>query len=269
MMKQKIKSIAIGSFDGIHIAHQKLIQNADALVIIERNCGSLTAGYRRCLYTSKICYFYHLDTIKSLSPLEFVQKLNSDFPFLEKIVVGYDFYFGKGKEGDAQVLEALCNKEVLIIDEICLDNIPVHSRTIKGYIKNGKIESANRLLGRRYSIVGDIITGQGLGKKELFATINLSVEDFEIPREGVYATYTKIDDISYKSVSFIGHRVTTDGSYAIETHILDNDIDIVSGKIEIEFVSFIRANQKFDSISELKKQIEADIELAKRVLKTS
>ncbi|MFK5977045.1 MAG: bifunctional riboflavin kinase/FAD synthetase [Sulfurovum sp.] len=265
-MKQKIKSIAIGSFDGIHIAHQKLIEHSDALVIIERNYGSLSAGYRRSLYTSKICIFYHFDTIKLLSPLEFVVKLNSDFPYLEKIVVGYDFYFGKGKEGDAQILEALCEKEVIIIDQICLDNIPVHSRTIKEYIRGGNIEMANRFLGRRYSIVGDIISGQGLGKKELFATINLSVEDFEIPKDGVYASFTNINDISYPSVSFLGHRVTTDGSYAIETHILDKDIEVVEGKIEVEFVDFIRDNQKFDNLIELKKQIERDINLAKKVL---
>ena len=266
-MNQNIKSIAIGSFDGIHIAHQQLINQSDALVIIERNYGSLSAGYRRSLYTSNICYFYHFDTIKSLSPLEFVHKLNNDFPYLERIIVGYDFYFGKGKKGDAQVLEALCEKEVIIIDEICLDNIPVHSRTIKEYIRAGNIEMANRFLGRRYSIVGDIILGQGIGKKELFATINLSVEDFEIPRDGVYASFTKIDNISYRSVSFIGHRVTTDGSYAIETHIIGRDIGKAIGKIEIEFVSFLRDNQKFDNLTKLKKQIEIDIDSTIRILK--
>lgn len=265
-IKNNIKSIAIGSFDGIHIAHQTLIDKADALVIIERNGGYLTPGYKRSQFTDKICCFYHFDVIKSLSPEAFVHKLTVDFPSLERIVVGYDFHFGKNKAGNAQILESLCDKEVLIVDEVSYEGIPVHSRTIKAYLREGKVGMANKLLGRTHSIEGEVVRGQGLGKKELVPTINLNVKEYQLPLEGVYATRTQIDGLWFNSVSFLGHRVTTDDSFAVETHIIDNEIGEVRGKIVLEFVDFIRENQKFDSLDALKKQIQEDIVVSAKCL---
>ncbi len=263
----QIKSIAIGSFDGIHTGHRTLIDKADALVIIERNGGYLTPGYKRSFFTSKICCFYHFDKIKSLTPEEFIHRLEADFPSLETIVVGYDFHFGKGKSGNAQMLDTICDKKIVIIEEVCHDEIPVHSRTIKAFLREGKISLANDLLGRRYTVDGEVISGQGLGKKELVPTINLQVKEYQLPLEGVYATRTYINDIWYSSVSFLGHRVTTDDSYAVETHILDNEIGKAEGEVVLEFVDFIRTNQKFDSLDALKAQIQTDITTAKQLLR--
>ncbi len=264
-LNNDIKAIAIGSFDGLHIAHKTLIDKVDALVIIERNSGYLTPGYKRSLHTSKICCFYHFDKVKSLEPEAFVNKLKEDFPSLEKIVVGYDFHFGKGKAGNAEMLQALCDREVFVVNEVSIEGIPVHSRTIKAYLREGNIEMANKLLGRRYCIDGDVITGQGLGKKELVPTLNLHVDHYQLPLEGVYATRTKIGEEWLTSVSFLGHRVTTDGSYAVETHVLDKDIGEVNGQVVLEFVTFIRENQKFDGLEGLKKQIRDDIDMARNV----
>ncbi len=261
-----IKSIAIGSFDGIHIAHQTLINKADALVIIERNGGYLTPGYKRSQFTDKICCFYHFDVIKTLTPEAFVDKIKTDFPSLETIVVGYDFHFGKNKAGNAGMLEALCDREVVIIDEVSFEGIPVHSRTIKAYLREGNIAMANKLLGRIHSIEGEVVQGQGLGKKELVPTINLNVKEYQLPLEGVYATRTRVEGEWLNSVSFLGHRVTTDDSFAVETHILDKELGEVRGEIALEFVDFIRANQKFDSLDALKKQIQNDIGSAKKIL---
>jgi len=258
-----IKSIAIGSFDGIHIAHQTLIDKADALVIIERNGGYLTPGYKRTNFTSKVCCFYHFDVIKGLTPEAFVTKLKTDFPALETIVVGYDFHFGKNKAGNAQLLRELCDKEVIVVEEVSIEGVSVHSRTIKQYLKEGNIEMANTLLGREYSIEGEIISGQGLGKNELVATLNLNVQSYQLPLEGVYATRTKVNGEWLNSVSFLGHRVSTDGNYAIETHVLDNDIGEVRGTAHIQFVAFMRKNKKFEGLESLKKQIENDLSEAK------
>ena len=261
-----IKSIAIGSFDGIHIAHQKLIEQAEAIVIIERNGGYLTPGYKRSLYTSKVCCFYHFEKIKSLTPQEFVAKLKEDFPQLEKIVVGYDFAFGKEKSGDAAHLDALFDGEVCIVKEVSCEGVSVHSRTIKAYLTKGNISMANSLLGRAYRIDGEIVKGQGLGKKELVPTLNLHVEEYQIPLEGVYATRTNINGEWLPSVSFLGHRVTTDGSFAVETHILDKNIGEVHGQVWLEFEVFIRENKKFKGLDALKQQIKEDINSAREML---
>jgi riboflavin kinase/FMN adenylyltransferase len=265
-LNNQIKSIAIGSFDGIHTGHRTLIDKADALVIIERNGGYLTPGYKRSLFTPKVCCFYHFDKIKSFTPQEFVHRLEADFPALETIVVGYDFHFGKNKAGNAQILNTLSDKEIVIIDQVNHDEIPVHSRTIKAYLREGKIELANKLLGRVYHIQGQVIQGQGLGKKELVPTINLNVKEYQLPLEGVYATRTLIDGQWLNSVSFLGHRVTTDDSYAVETHILDKEIGEVNGEIKLEFVDFIRFNKKFNSLDALKEEIQNDIGMAKKIL---
>jgi len=262
----QIKSIAIGSFDGIHIAHQRLIEQAEAIVIIERNGGYLTPGYKRSLYTSKVCCFYHFDKIRSFTPQEFVAKLREDFPALEKIVVGYDFAFGKEKVGDAVHLGELFNGEVSIVKEVSCEGISVHSSTIKSYLRDGNVVMANCLLGRTYCIDGNIVKGQGLGKKKLVPTLNLNVKEYQLPLEGVYATRSKINKEWLPSVSFLGHRVTTDGSFAVETHILNRDIGIVHGKVELEFVDFIRANRKFDTLDALKIEIQNDILNAKKIL---
>jgi len=262
-----IKSIAIGSFDGMHIAHQTLAEKVDALVIIERNGGYLTPGYKRANFISKVCCFYHFDVIKGLSPEAFVERLKTDFPQLETIVVGYDFAFGKEKAGSAKTLQTLFDGRVEIVEEVSIEGIPVHSRTIKAYLREGNIALANKLLGRTYSIDGMVVSGQGLGKKELVPTLNLNVKEYQLPLEGVYATRTKVAGAWLDSVSFLGHRVTTDDSFAVETHILERDIGEVEGKVEMQFVAFIRENQKFESLEALKAQIEDDMTRAKEVLK--
>ncbi len=258
-----IRSITIGSFDGIHLAHQALIDKAEAVVVIERNGGYLTPGYKRSLYVNKPLFFYHFDKIRVLSPEAFVARLQEDFPVLEKIVVGYDFAFGKEKRGNGKMLSQLFDGEVEIVGEICVSEIPVHSRTIKGYLAQGDIEMANRLLGRSYRIDGEVIRGQGLGEKAFVPTINLHVRDYQLPTEGVYATRTKVEDAWYKSVSFIGHRVSTDGSFAVETHIIDKEIRDVPLEVWIMFEGFIRSNRAFENFDALKAQILRDIEIAK------
>ena len=261
-----IKSIAIGSFDGIHAAHRTLIDKADALVIIERNGGYLTSGYKRSNFTSKVCCFYHFDVIKGLTPEAFVEKLKTDFPKLEKIVVGYDFVFGKERAGNAKVLQELFDGKVEVVQEVSIEGVSVHSRTIKQYLIEGNIVMANKLLGRTYSIDGEVVSGQGLGKKELVPTLNLNVKEYQLPLEGVYATRTKVRGKWLDSVSFLGHRVTTDESFAVETHVLEQDIGEVHGSVEMEFVDFIRSNQKFETLDALKKQILEDIAKAKEML---
>ena len=122
---------------------------------------------------------------------------------------------------------------------------------------------ANKLLGKEYKIYGQKIKGQGLGAKSFVPTINLKVDEFLLPNEGVYITKTILDEQEFNSITFLGHRFTTDGSYAVETHILDKDIEDKDYTTQIKFCDKLRENKKFDSFEELKNQILDDIKSAK------
>ena len=174
---------------------------------------------------------------------------------------------GKNRRYCIEGLKKLFNGEVLVLDEIKIDDIAVHSRIIREYIKDGNINMANKLLGKEYKIYGHQIKGQGLGNKSFVPTINLKIDEFLLPKEGVYITKTILDEEEYNSITFLGHRFTTDGSYAVETHIIDKDIVNNNYTTQIKFYEKLRDNQKFDSFEELKKQILDDIESARNYFK--
>ena len=263
-----IETIAIGSFDGVHIAHQKLIEMVDAVVIIERFSASLTPGWKRSLYIDKPCYFYLLEKIRDLTPKEFIAKLESDFVHLKRIIVGYDFRFGKAKSGTIESLKEYFSGEVVVVDEVKKDDISVHSRVIRQYLQECNIKVANRLLGRRYRIDGYEISGLGIGGKELVPTINLAVKDYMLPL-GVFAVKVEMDKGYFNGVAFIGNRVSIDNSFSVEVHILDKFEAERNPyrKVWVEFVDFIRPIKKFDSFESLKAAIEADIKSAKMLLR--
>ena len=260
--KKSITSIAIGGFDGMHIAHQSLFNNLTsngAIIAIETGHANMTPKEQRQKYTTFPIFYYELNDIKDLSGKEFIDLLKDEFPKLKKIVVGFDFCFGKNRANSTEELKSLFNGEVVVVNEISVNDIAIHSRIIREYIKNGDFETANTLLGRKYEVKGTQIRGQGLGKSDFVPTINLNIQDYLLPKEGVYITKTIVDDISYPSISFIGHRITTDGNFAVETHILNKDITVHNSNISIKFHKKLRDNQKFDSFEKLKEQIVNDI----------
>ena len=206
--------------------------------------------------------FIHPSSYTQQEKNEFIKLLKEEFPNLKKIVVGFDFCFGKDRKYCIEKLKELFDGEVLVIDEIKIDNIPVHSRIIRDYLKTGDIKMANKLLGKEYKIYGQKIVGQGLGAKSFVPTINLKVDEFLLPNEGVYITKTILDEQEFDSITFLGHRFTTDGSYAVETHILNKDIENKDYKTQIKFCEKIRDNKKFDTFEELKNQIINDIKSA-------
>jgi len=250
----------------MHVAHQELFKKLDkngGILIIQTTYANLSPFMHRQKHSSLPLYFYPLANIKHLTGAQFIKLIKEEFPNLEKIVVGYDFHFGHQAAYNNEDLQKLFKGKVEIIKEYKIDNIAVHSRVIREYLRAGKIEDANKLLGYNYCLSGLVISGQGLGKKQFVPTINLKVTDFLIPQEGIYITKTIVNNISYKSVSFIGHRVTTDGKFAVETHIIDNDFDVIVPKnIEIEFIKKLRDNKKYEKFEDLKKQIQDDIQTA-------
>jgi riboflavin kinase/FMN adenylyltransferase len=251
----------MGGFDGMHIAHQRLFSHlghSGAVLVIDNGYANITPkDYRQKFSIHKI-YYENLKDIKNLSGLEFIQKLKQKFKSLQTIVVGYDFRFGAGATCGIDKLKKYF-KKVVVVDEISYDNIPIHSRTIREFIKNGNTASANNMLGRHYEIAGHVISGQGIGTKQLVPTINISCVDFVLPKAGVYKTATTIDKKQFNSVTFVGVRATTDGKKAIETHIINQDLKTVSKHIVISFISYLRQNKKFENLKSLNKQIQTDI----------
>jgi len=259
-----LRSVTVGSFDGIHIAHQALIARAEAVAAIERWSGYLTPGYKRAEYLgAKPLFIYDFERIRMLDAEAFVALLTTHFPRLERIVVGYDFRFGKDKQGTPETLRRWFHGEVDVVEEVTYEGVSVHSRVIKRYIEEGDVAFAAKLLGRPYKLEGRVIRGQGLGAKALVPTLNLAVEGYVLPKEGVYATRTMIEGKAYPSVSFVGHRVTTDGRFAVETHVLDRRIEVSRGYVGLAFLARIRPNRAFDSLDALKEQIFADMGVAR------
>ena len=267
---QKITSIAIGGFDGMHIGHQALFEQLDEnglIVVIETGYANLTPDGFRARHTHYPLEYFELETIRHLDGEGFVSLLLQKFPALKRIVVGYDFHFGKDRRYSFADLQALFDGEVVVVAEVKHHNDSVHSHKIRHKLSIGDIQGANDFLGYNYTIFGAKEQGQGLGSKELVATININARDFLMPKEGVYVTTTRIDDEEHfhPSVSFIGHRVSTDNSFAVESHILDGKV-LCQKHAEIQYIAFIRENQKFNDLSALKKQIQKDIVIANKHL---
>lgn len=266
----KVDSIAIGGFDGMHVGHQSLFGELGAhgaIVVIETGYANLTPSREREHYTYYPIVYYSLEDIRHLEGEEFVAMLQKRFPHLKKIVVGYDFHFGKNRRYSHANLGELFKGEVKVIEQVCIEGDSVHSHKIRAKIQIGDISGANRFLGHNYQIKGSAIKGQGIGKTSLVPTINLECPGFLLPYEGVYAALVRLDEEEHfhPCVVFIGHRVTTDGRYAIEIHVLGETIGVCT-TASISFVKFLRKNQKFDSLELLKKAIGSDIQKAKKEL---
>ncbi|MDD5052665.1 MAG: bifunctional riboflavin kinase/FAD synthetase [Sulfuricurvum sp.] len=271
MALSKVDAIAIGGFDGMHVGHQHLFEalgKNGAIVVIETGYANLTPSTEREHYTHYPIVYYSLEDIRHLEGEAFVIMLKERFPNLKKIVVGYDFHFGKNRRYSHANLHDFFDGEVKVIEEVCLDGDSVHSHKIRAKIQIGDISGANHFLAHNYTIKGVVVKGQGIGKTDLVPTINLECSGYLLPYEGVYAAFTRLDEEEHyhPCVVFVGHRVTTDGSYAIESHILDESIGECS-KASISFVKFLRKNQKFESLESLKIAINDDISSAKKELR--
>jgi riboflavin kinase / FMN adenylyltransferase len=267
----KTTAIAIGGFDGMHLGHQALfkeLENSGTIVVIETGYANLTPKKEREHFTKYPILYVELDTIRHLDGKAFILFLKEQFPKLNKIVVGYDFHFGKDRKYSFNDLTEMFDGEVVVVDEVRHNHDSIHSHKIRAKLQIGDIKGANDFLGHNYTVRGKLVKGQGIGAKELVATINIHTTGFLLPKEGVYATLTRIDDEEHlhPSVSFIGHRLTTDGSFAVETHILDGEV-LCESNASVSFVSFIRNNEKFDTLRELKEAINKDIKIANRELK--
>lgn len=268
MRNSDIKALAVGRFDGLHLGHRELFKRLGengAIALINAKRSNLTPPDTLGRYTNLPIFVYELESLKEYTAKEFVGRLKEDFPSLERIVVGEDFRFAVNRSAGVKELKELFY-ETVVVPELKIDNIGVHSRYIRALLLGGKVKEAAKYLGRNYDVCGSVVKGQGIGAQKLVATINLSVDRYMLPKEGVYATKTEICGKLYPSVTFVGHRVSTDGNFAVESHILEGFQPFEPSDIFIVFVSKIRDNRYFESMEELKWAIDSDIAAAKKEL---
>ena len=193
---------------------------------------------------------------------------------IKEIVVGYDYAFGRNREGNIPLLREMGEKLgflVHLVGPIHIDQTPVSSTSIRRLVQEGKLSEAKTLLGRDYQVEGTVVKGHQRGGRLLgFPTANLKPEDELLPKTGVYAVTVMIDEKTYQGVTNVGYNPTFhDKALSVETHVLDYSGDLVGKKIRINFLSRLRGERSFQDIRELSEQIAKDIEDARTVLVAS
>ena len=287
--------LAIGNFDGIHLGHQTILQEATnraaksgavatALTFEPAPLKVLrpeAAPKRLSTNEQRLEWFRAVGVeaavvmpftlaLSKLSPQEFVEKILVNELQVRALLVGENFRFGHKQAGDAQLLRDLGKVhgfDVASIPPIMAHGEIVSSTVIRREIAEGEVTQAGRLLGRPFVLTGSIVSGTGTGSKFTFPTLNLRADQELLPAGGVYITRTLLQDESKsrRSVTNIGIRPTFSGTaLSIETHLLDFSGTISPKRMELRFWKRLRTEKKFSGPDELRVQITKDIASANR-----
>jgi riboflavin kinase/FMN adenylyltransferase len=206
-----------------------------------------------------------------ISPAEFVERVLVPLG-LHSIVAGFDFTFGHEGKGTPESLRQMGQDKfsVQIIPPFHSEGEKVSSTNIRRHLLEGNIEAANHLLGRIYRIAGRVVKGDGRGRTIGFPTANIDLtDDYVIPKQGVYAVRCLVDGNKYNAVMNIGTKPTfteNEVKQTLEAHLFDFNQSIYEQEIEVEFIQYLRPEQKFTSVEQLIQQIQRDAEEAKRIL---
>lgn len=284
-------AVRLGYFDGVHIAHQTLIN---------RMCGfadenglkksvftftkSTPLGHKGkdiftqsqktdCMKELGVDIYYSPDftQFKDFSPENFVKKILVDSMKAKAVFCGENFFFGKNRSGNVGILKELCEKygiKFVLADTVIKDGKIVSSTCIREFLAEGDIENANAMLGRPYSVKFPVVHGKKIGRTIGTPTINQIYPDSMCtPKEGVYITCTTVDGVKYPSATGFGSRPTVNGvNQTCETFILGFNGDLYDQNIKVEFYSYLYATRKFDSLSRLGKMIADSAEKSKEYL---
>ncbi len=290
-------ALTIGNFDGVHLGHLKIISEvkkiaaekkiASAVLTFEPHPAAFlrsqkTQDFRITNLAQKLKIFAELKinyvivlpfnlALSEISAPDFLEKILLQKLNMKHLVIGYDFIFGKNRQGNFQFLEQQTQKLGFSLSEISAvknDQQTCSSSLIRKLVSEGKIFAANQFLNRNFTICGLVNQGQKLASQLGFPTANLvSKPHFIKPKFGVYKTETFILHLNKKfsSITNFGIKPTIGGNSKplFETHILDFKQNIYDKKIVVEFLDFIREEKKFVSLDELQKQIKLDIESLK------
>ena len=285
---------ALGFFDGVHLGHQALLKACRELAE-QYNCKTgavtftthpdgLVAGKAPALLTTnedkrRLLNFYGIDTVVELP---FDKKLMTTpwTDFLNQLlscgaagfVCGDDFRFGAKGRGTAETLAAFCKEKNLpyaVVPEQLLDGERISSTRIRAAMEQGNFALTGRLLGHPHILTGTVLSGKQLGRTIGIPTANLVLPgELIVPKFGVYATKVVADGKEYLAVTNIGTRPTVNGEgVTVEAHLLDFAGDLYGKAITIAFYAFLRPEQKFENLNQLKDQIAADVAKTRKILK--
>ncbi len=284
--------VAIGAFDGLHIGHQRIIaqliaharetSRLSAVVTFHPHPRSVlspwlspkvltTPGDKAALLARMgvdiLVLLRFTPELARTSAGEFVHMLCERLHMAE-LWVGRDFALGRGREGNVPALRAMGERlgfEVHTFDPVVIDGRPVSSTWVRELLATGQVDDARRLLGRPYSLAGEVVGGARRGRCLGFPTANLAVRpERALPPDGVYAVYAIVDKRRLPAVANVGERPSFNtGQHAIEVHILDYTGDLYGRDLVIEFVSRLRPERRFDDVCELVTQIGRDVERAR------
>ena len=279
-------SVALGTFDGLHLGHKAvlegIIKNGLTPIALTFDLPPKTDAKNNLLMTPKDkikaleaigikAEVLEFEKVKNISPNDFLAFIKSKFS--PKIIAsGYNFRFGKNAVGTTEDILEFCKENQ--IDYVCADAVlaegeAISSTRIRALLGEGKIKSANLMLGYDFAFSGEIVHGDERGRTMGFPTLNIPYpKELVTPKFGVYASLTEIDGKIYKSVTDIGVRPTFKTDYVIsETNLMDFCGEVYGKSAKIRLVDFIRGEVKFGGIDELKAAICKDKAAAAEILK--
>ncbi len=294
-------TVCIGNFDGIHLGHKELIKSAhreslklgisnkeisllsfyphprNIIFPNEKKINLITPLRARINLLEKAPENIAIDNLlvlrfsKALSQFsadDFIKEVVIKYFNPKLVVVGFDWHFGKGREGNPELLKKLGEQygfQVFIMPEFLLDGKKVGARDIRTKLLDGDMEGASRLLGNNFTLTGLVVKGDGRGRQLGFPTANMRLFRQLYPKKGVYYSKVVIGTDTYSSITNIGSRptFTTSEVCKVETHILDFNKDIYGKEISVELIDFLRPEKKFNSVTELLEQIALDVQSRK------
>jgi riboflavin kinase / FMN adenylyltransferase len=286
--------VSIGSFDGVHLGHQQLIkamfeknsvETGPSLRIIitfsPHPAKILSSQPPPLLFTEKdqievfskmgidILFFLPFtQEIAAYTAEKFIDEILLKLFNPRRLVIGYDFSFGKNKKGNFELLQTILQPMGIRVAQIApfsVDGVVVSSSTIRDLVTRGEVSRASQLLGRSYYLEGTVQKGKQLGQKLGFPTVNLTCENELYPARGVYVARVSIGGVVYKAVGNIGVNPTTQSSSSlkVEFHILDFQGDLYQQTLRFDLLSKLRDEKRFNSVDELREQIAKDVEKAR------
>jgi riboflavin kinase / FMN adenylyltransferase len=282
--------VAIGVFDGVHLGHQRVLQQtlidaalsgaASVVVTFDRHPNAIVApnNVPALIYPlakklevlaglgmDTACVIRFDKAFSQIPGAQFVRDLARDFRKIQSVSVGANFMFGFRRSGNVASLTELGSPlgfTVHAVPDIDLDGQPVSSTRIREAVRAGNFASAGQMLGRSYSLCGPVLQGRQLGRKLGFPTANLDVTGILVPPTGVYAAEAKVGAERRRAAVNIGYRPTvqaSDPQIHVEAHILDFNRDLLGQNVELTFLKKLREEMKFPSTEALRAQIARDI----------